>query len=223
VLLGGFLTIAREAGRPLVLREIGSSGGLILRWDRYRYETDAFRWGAPDAPVVVKAKWHGPAPLLGTAEIVSRRGCDISPVDVTDPSARHRLVAYVWPDQLHRIEVLRAALDAAAKDPPAIDTARAAEWLARELDTRPGDAAFVLHHSFVWAYLDDGERAEIRRLMETHGARATAEAPLAWLRMEETEDGTANDLRLTLWPGGGERRLALCHPHGRWIDWQGPA
>ena len=55
------------------------------------------------------------------------------------------------------------------------------------------------------------------------GARATAKAPLAWLRMEPTDDGTGMEVLLTLWPGGATRRLALCQAHGRWIDWQGPS
>ena len=223
-LLGGFLTIAAETGRPLALREIGASGGLILRWDQYHYETDAFAWGDATAPVTIKARWYGsPPPLNATPVITSRRGCDIAPVDISDAAARNRLLAYVWPDQDARLAVLRAALAAGALDPPPLDRMNAGPWVAQMLAERPAGAALVVHHSYVWAYLSVEERADIVRHLNTEGARATAEAPLAWLRMEPTDDGTGMEVLLTLWPGGSTRRLALCQAHGRWIDWQGPS
>src|SRR5205823_13158838 len=37
--------------RPLQLLEIGSSAGLNLHWDRWRYESGLTSWGSPDAPV----------------------------------------------------------------------------------------------------------------------------------------------------------------------------
>lgn len=66
-------------------------------------------------------------------------------------------------------------------------------------------------------------RARIETALAAAGARATAAAPLAWLRLEGdgTEPGAA--LTLTLWPGGATRLLARADYHGRWIDWRGPA
>jgi hypothetical protein len=29
------------------------------------------------------------------------------------------------------------------------------------------------------------------------------------------------EVRLTLWPGEETRRLARCHPHGAWVEWEG--
>lgn len=50
------------------------------------------------------------------------------------------------------------------------------------------------------------------------GARATADAPFAWLRMESPPRTLAIvELRLTLWPGGEDRLLAEVHPHGAWV------
>src|SRR5215467_3834805 len=50
-LLGGFLEIARRTGLPLRLLEVGAAGGLILRWDQYRYEAGHEGWGDPCSPV----------------------------------------------------------------------------------------------------------------------------------------------------------------------------
>ena len=54
-LLGGFLDVAGR-GRPLRLAELGTSAGLNLRWDRFRYE-DA--WGDPASPVRFREVFAG--------------------------------------------------------------------------------------------------------------------------------------------------------------------
>ena len=47
----GFAEAARRTALPLRLLELGSSGGLNLRWDRFRYESGGFVFGDPDSPV----------------------------------------------------------------------------------------------------------------------------------------------------------------------------
>ena len=44
-LIGGFLAVARATGLPLRVLELGSSGGLNLHFDRYRYEADGAAFG----------------------------------------------------------------------------------------------------------------------------------------------------------------------------------
>ena len=227
-LIGGFLTIARETGRPLALAEIGASAGLLLNWDRYRYETPGFCWGPTDARLVLSPKWFGPPPPLGPVEIVSRRGCDLAPLDLSDPEARLRLRSYVWPDQPARLAALDAALVVAEAHPPIVDRAGAADWLEKVLPARPSDAALVVHHSYVWPYLPEEEQDRVATLIAEAGARADARAPLAWLRMEQNAARDGMEVLLDLWPDAGRsegarRRLAFCHPHGRWVDWRGPS
>lgn len=63
-------------------------------------------------------------------------------------------------------------------------------------------------------------RSEIVAVLDEAGTEATADAPIAWLRMEplSTSDPCAT-LSLTMWPGGETRHLAKCDYHGRWIEW----
>jgi len=56
-------------------------------------------------------------------------------------------------------------------------------------------------------------------LLARQGALASPQAPLAWLRFELEPGEELPSLRLTLWPGGKDRRLASAHPHGAHIDW----
>ena len=53
MLLPGFLFIARKYRLPLAIREIGSSAGLNLNFDRFHYRYGPLEWGdagSPDAP-----------------------------------------------------------------------------------------------------------------------------------------------------------------------------
>jgi hypothetical protein len=215
-LLPGFLAIAAETGLPLRLLEVGSSAGLNLRWDRYYYEADGFRWGDPGSFVRLRFELGGGSPTLVRAAVAERSGCDRRPIDPTTDEGRLTLLSYVWPDQRNRIERVKAALEVARKAPVEVDRADAVEWIERRLAAPREGVATVIFHSIVMQYLPQGEREEFRRLVEGAGAAADVGAPLAWLRMEPA--GGRAEVRLTLWPDGGERLLARVTYHGDSVD-----
>ena len=161
-----------------------------------------------------------PAPQLdASVEIAERRGCDAHPLDPSRPPDRETLVACTWPDQLERLVQLDAALGVAADDPVPIDRAPAGEWLERQLsEPRPGRAT-VVFNSLVLQYLDEAERVRVRAAIEEAGTGATAQAPLAWLRMEP--GGDLADVRLRVWPGGEDALVARAGYHGRPVHWLG--
>jgi hypothetical protein len=219
VLLGGFLTIAAETRLPLRLGEIGASAGLNLHWDAYAYGLGDARWGPRDAPLRLAPAWQGPLPPLVPVEILSRRGCDRAPIDPSDPGDRLRVLAYVWPDQPERRHRLETALDLAAGSGVRVELADAADWVEACLADPAAGAATVLFHSIVWQYLPADRQRRIEAAIRRAGAGATAHARLAWLRMEPAPDSRHAELRLSLWPSGGERLLAEADYHGRWIRW----
>jgi hypothetical protein len=82
--------------------------------------------------------------------------------------------------------------------------------------------ATVAYHSIVMQYVGAEGRARIAAAIDEAGARATRDAPLARLAFEpdDVESGIgAFELKLRLWPGGGERLLARAHPHGPPVEW----
>lgn len=218
VLIGGFLTIAHRTSLPLDLYEIGSSAGLNLHADRFRYHLGSAEWGAPDATLCLAPSWDGPPPPVEAAlTIRSRCGCDANPIDLRDAAARERLVAYIWADQAERIARIEAAIDAALPCPVTIDCAEGADWVERRIELAPvAGITRVLFHSVVWSYLSESSRERIRAHVRRAAATATGEAPLAWLRFELADPP---ELRLTLWPSGDEIALAHAHPHGSWVRW----
>ena len=71
----------------------------------------------------------------------------------------------------------------------------------------------------VWQYLPAERQRRIEAAIRRAGALATAHVRFAWLRMEPAPDSRRTELRLSLWPFGGERLLAEADYHGRWIRW----
>jgi len=220
-LLPGFLRIAAQSGLPLRLLELGSSAGLLQLADRYRYELGPHSWGSAVSGVRIRAEWSGPSPDLNAKlEVVSRAGCDPNPLDLSDPAVALRLQSFIWPEQTDRLALLRAAIGYAQSVRPRIEHAGAAQFLARELAEPVGGVATVVFQSVVWWYIPEAERAEVVRLVNEAGSRAAPNAPLAWLRLEGATTKQA-ELRLSLWPGGGESLLGTAHYHGRWVRWNG--
>ena len=217
-LLPGFLAVAAATGLPLRVLELGTSAGLNLRWDQYRYEGGAggSTWGDDNAALRFTDVYVDPLPELDvSAAVVERRGCDRSPIDTTSADGRQLLRSFVWPDQLERFAALDAALDIASSVPAAIDRADAAEWVVEQLGRTSDGCATVLFQSIVWQYLTPETRESIRDAVRAAGTVASAEAPLAWLRMEPGSNPTAGaEVRLRMWPGE-ERLLAITGYHGR--------
>ncbi len=116
-LIGGLLHI-NESCLPVRLFEIGSSAGLNLRADHYRYRYAGGGWGPADSPVCIDDAWRGAARGV---RIVERHGFDIAPVDVGNPDGELTVLSYVWPDQAARL---------AAADAVRVDRAVALDHLA---------------------------------------------------------------------------------------------
>jgi len=221
-ILGGCLVIAEKTKMPLELLEIGSSAGLNLAFDRYRYDLGGGRWGAADAPVLIVSRWEGDAPSLTTPlTIAARAGCDAKPIDPKSQSDRDRLLSYIWPDQFERLARIEAALALAAKSDVSVERADAAEWLEKRL-TLPATTGRtrVIFHSAVWHYLTPGTKDRLKTMIRTAGASATADAPIAWLSVEpDRTDGSAA-IRATIWPNGTTHHLGRSDHHGRWARWE---
>jgi hypothetical protein len=217
----GFQVIAGETGLPLRLFEIGSSAGLNLRFDRYDYDFAGRPWGEAGSAVLLDNEWRGGAPPLSPVRVTERSGCDQAPVNIADPARALRLQAYVWPDQAKRLARVRGAIEIARANPALLEKADAAAWTAANLAPKTG-AVSVLFHSVMWQYMPAQTQANVLAAIESAGAAASPEAPVAWLRMEPNprRPQWQMELRLTLWPCGEDRHLADVHPHGTWVEWR---
>lgn len=219
VLMAGLLEVAKRHGPAVELLEIGSSAGLNLLIDRYRFDLGGVTVGPEDAPVTIRPDWRGTPPPAVPIRIASVRGVDIQPLDATDPAVATRLSGYIWADQPERQARLTAAVAMQRARPVDLMQGDAVDWLrARLSEPQAAGVTRVLMHSVVWQYLGDARRASITAMIDEAAARATSNRPLAWVRMEPDRVLQRQELIVQSWPGHGDRRmLATAHAHGAWI------
>jgi hypothetical protein len=222
-LMTGLIEIARRHGPKLELLEIGSSAGLNLLIDRYRFDLGGTVSGPDDTPVTITPVWTGPPAPVAPLEIVRVRGCDVNPMDATDPAVAARLAAYVWPETRERLARVRVAIGMLAERGVDLVQADAADWIeARLAEPQAEGVTRVLMHSVVWQYLPEPVAERIRFAMKTAGAAATAERPLGWVMMEPDRALGHQVIRARSWPGDGAwATLGTSHAHGTWIDTSG--
>lgn len=214
-----------EEGCPadFALYELGSSAGINLMMDRYRYELGDVTAGPSNAQMRIAPEWRGSPPPARDFRIVEASGCDVAPVDLTDPAQAQRLRAYIWPELTERFARMDAAVAEANRSPPRIEKMRADDFVAEVLgrEARPG-VTRAIAHSVVWQYIPAEERAAITAAIEEAGASATLDTPLAWVMLEANRDTHRHELTVRWWPGGAEQvHLATAHPHGAWVEWEG--
>ncbi len=214
-LMFGFLAISAEWRLPQRVLEVGASAGLNLRFDHFRYGTQAATWGDPASPVDLIGLWRdAPPDLEAPLAVAERRGCERRPLDPADPETGLSLRASVWADQTARLARLAGALELARRVPALVDGGSLADWVPAQLARpRPG-LATVVYHSVVIEYLSAAVRRAFESALAEAGSRATREAPLAWLRLEPVSRVRGHGVTLTAWPGGRERVLALSGAHG---------
>ncbi|MFA6218496.1 MAG: DUF2332 domain-containing protein [Erythrobacter sp.] len=201
--------------------EIGSSAGINLMLERYRYDLGGVRVGPEQAVMDFAPDWKGAPPPGMPIEILSTRGCDVAPVDLTDPAQALRLKAYIWPEHAVRFERMEAAIRAAGERGPDLVTANAADFVEAELaKPQASGTTRLLMHSIVWQYVPEDQQARVTAAMEGAGARATPDSPLAWVSVEADRTVHRHMLKVRYWPGGEQAtQLAWSHAHGADIEW----
>jgi hypothetical protein len=223
-LYGGLLRLAESVPLPVRLFEIGTSGGLNLRADQFRYNlADGTGFGPADSLVQFTDAWSGrpitPAPDL---RIVERIGSDIAPVNPLSEDGALTLTSYIWPDMLARLDRLRGALEVARKVPADVRREDALSFL-RGVELAEGHVT-VIWHSAMWQYLTPEEQVGADELIAALGAQATPTAPLARLCLEpmrRTPDSPHEFLIvLQVWPTGVTRILGHAEPHGLPAVWE---
>jgi hypothetical protein len=210
----GFAVVARQAGLPLALVEVGASAGLNLIGDRYHYSYGGIEIGEPDSTVRIECRLRGDLrPPLGVAPVAWRVGIDRSPVDVTDADQALWLRALVWPDQTWRAELLLAAMRRAQHDRPRVLRGDALDVLPDVLGEVPAGTALCLYSSFTLYQLGPSENRRLDRLIEEAGrSRPIHRLSLEWNQAERPYLELAN-------PSGERKRLAAAHDHGHWLEW----
>jgi len=192
---------AASDGRPLAMIEVGASRGLVLNWDRYRYDYSGRAAGDPASPLTISCELRDGEPPLRTPPVVSRVGVDLAP-----RPDEEWLRACIFTDQPERLARLDAALEIARDHPPPLVRGDALELLGDLIAAAPPEAQVIVFHTAVAPYLEEGQHERLREL-SAHATYVTSEY------------------------GGGEEQsfqlevdgevVGHAHPHGNWLAWSG--
>lgn len=205
------------------LLEIGSSAGMNLLIERWRYDLGGVISGPADAPMTIRPEWRGSPPPATAFNIQSVRGCDLNPIDVCDDAAANRVRAYIWPEMPVRFARMDAGIKMVRTHGVNLVKSDAADWIEAQLAIPQTEGTTrVLMHSIVWQYLPDDTQNRITAAMERASKSATSERPLAWIALETNRATMQHELRVRYWPGGGDAaQLGEAHAHGAWVEWMG--
>ncbi len=222
VLLPIFLTVARLAGRPLDIVELGTSAGLNLLWDRYGYRYRAASWGDATSPLQLTGDERRvvPGELLDiSVDVRSRIGIDLDPVDVTSADGLRLLDAFVRDDGYR--SRLRRAAEVLRHDPPALVRGDYLDVLPGLLRDRSDDGLMVVFQTISTVYLSDEERTRLRTLVDEGGE----DGPLAWISTPTPEEHGQRrgdyPLELAIWPARERRIVCRMNVRGEWLEWEG--
>src|SRR5579885_2213156 len=222
-LLPAFELVSRRAGhQPLALIEVGASAGLNLNWDRYRYRYGNICIGSEHAPVQISCTLKGPhqpsfpqvMPL-----VAERIGIDRAPLNPCSRFDAEWLLACIWPEELHRYQLLTAALEVARQHPPKLLTGDAWELLPDLLASISPEAVLCLWHSYALA---QGPKVVYEQVVQEL-LNASRKRDLYHLSLE-LDPGRGPLPRLELFTYRQGRMasydwLATCEVHGDEMEW----
>ena len=243
-------------GWPQVhLVELGASAGLNLVAEQRRYclvqagkanadiadtpdtgdsaeHTYRFGQGREEAFFVQgQGSFAAPAAPASSLRILSRRGCDLSPISLQSEQERTRLAAFVWADQTARMAMLNSGMELVAKvnsteAPVELPACTLPEELPGFLHNLPAlRAPSVLYNTYLTAYLPDKGRSLHAEI--DHWARQEAQ-PLLWLQWEHlrSQESSPPEFGWLAWTADLWRdsqhqhwHLAWMHPHGNRVSW----
>lgn len=177
--IGLFEAVRAHGVRRVRLLEPGASAGLNLNVDRVRITGPGWDWGTWGSPLTLDSLASGVRPE--PVQVVERRGCDLSPVDVSKPAGAEYLTSFVWPFDLARHARLAAAIEIARRHPVTVDEAPASTWIRAQL-ARPADpdVLTVVWHSMTAQYWPVAEREAVTAAI----VEARVRMPLSHVTME---------------------------------------
>lgn len=228
-IMAGLLWLAQRISPRFELFELGASAGVNTMLDRYYFCLGGTEVGHENSPMRIEPEWRGegaPPSPPEDFEIASVRGCDLTPIDLSDEASALKLKSYVWPDAPARMARIDAAIQLASENPPEVLRQDAASFVENMLaQPQERGTTRAMFHSIMWQYMPAEAQDIITERFETAGAAATRDRPLAWVALETDPATFRHELKVRYWNGddahGETQLLSFAHPHGAWVEWIG--
>jgi len=238
----GIAAVSGPAASPVALVDLGTSAGLGLHLDRYRYQVGGICTGPADGlSLTCEVRGERQPPLLELPPIARRAGIDVDPVDLRDEAAKAWLMACA-PAEAAALARLAAAIEVAQEHPAPVVAGDVTAVLPVVLATLPSRLPVLVTEAFMAVFLSRSQRAMLFEIL----ASAGRSRPVTWLSLDplipvgcagrdsvqglEVPDSLVADyqehelfaiLGARTFDRGSEagRLLARAHPSGQWVEW----
>lgn len=206
--------------QPLSLVEIGTSAGLNLLWDYYRYDYgDEAMYGRVGSPVEITTTFRGAGrpDLSDVLPVVQERvGLDLNVLDVRRDEDVLWLQALVWPEQDERAARLREAIGIARSHPPKLIEGDGIALLPEVLTGLADETTLCIFHTYTLNQVAPEARERLADYLRSASLqRDIYRVSCEWLNTAQPQ------LELTIYRQGSQDQtlLAYCDFHGRWVEW----
>ncbi|HEU4895808.1 MAG TPA: DUF2332 domain-containing protein [Acidimicrobiia bacterium] len=193
------------------LVDVGTSAGLNLVMDRYRYDWDGLEWG-PSSPVTLECSVRGRPPRPRPITIMSRTGLDLSPLDPAEHDDRMWLEALIWPEQTTRRRRLQAALEVQSGETVHLVAGDAVDTFGTTLEQLP-DGPVIAMHSVALNQFEADQRSALDEQIDA----ARSGRPV-WRVSMELLDWRDDAPTISIDDGSGPTVIGQGHPHGEWVE-----
>jgi hypothetical protein len=239
----GIAATAGPRSGPVALVDLGTSAGLGLHVDRYRYAIGGNEYGPPAARLSLSCDPRGKIdpPPADLPPIASRVGIELNPIDLQDAEGRAWLEACA-PPEASALTRLAAAMEVARRHHAPIVAGDAVDALPRVLAGLPAGLPAVVVDAYLAVFLPAARRALLADAMATAARSRT----VTWLSLDplvplgpggrDSVQGLALPeslvrdyqrlgvfavLGAVVFRGSSResRLLARAHPSGQWIEW----
>ncbi|MHA2028458.1 MAG: DUF2332 domain-containing protein [Candidatus Kariarchaeaceae archaeon] len=211
--------------KPLILVEIGASGGLLLNYNKYglRYSDQKQIAGDPNSIVQLECEVIGTKvpPVLDLPDIKIKVGIDLYPIRCSNSDEALWLQSLVWPKNTQRFISLRNALEICKTDQSSYKLIQGDGFrdIERYLENYNDSGSILcIYHSFAINQISQEEQQQYYHKLKSYTSsfgNKIFELRINWLP-ESRHQLVLHEIH------NGEiltTELANVHHHGRWIEW----
>lgn len=213
-----FSFIYQSIKKPLSIIEIGTSSGLNLLWDQYKYsynDNDEI-YGNIDSKVHITSEIRGgntPTLLKNSPPIEMRIGVDLQIVDISKADQYTWMKALIWPEQTERLRLFEQASSSMNKIHSQLIEGDGVALLPSLAEDVPKHSALCIYHTHVANQMPKQIKEDLLKTVEELGKMRDV-----FHLYNNMGDGK---LHLDSYINGDEKSQVIAETdgHARWFKW----
>ncbi|WP_201002334.1 DUF2332 domain-containing protein [Paenibacillus glycanilyticus] len=212
-----FCYIYQLTGKPLSLVEIGTSAGLQLLWDKYKYSysSQLEEYGNEHAALKITSELRGdPILLTQSPPVAGKIGVDLHINDLKHQDHFLWLKALIWPEHRERRAYFEAAAACLEQYPVKLIEGDGVELLPDIVPAIASDTTLCIFHTHVANQFTAATKTKLLESIEVLGRQRDV--------FHLYNNMWDMNFHLDYYRNGEEKKLTLAETdgHGRWFKWK---